>query len=373
MTPARGFRALEPLLRPRAALGLQPAVAPATLILPAGFLLGPHALGLISSESLGYFDTVITIALAMLGVYGGIAFGPHLRSAKRLIAAASIEALVTIGIVTAAIAFLLDRANLPVGVSAMVIALCLGICAAASAASSSDSAWDPAARTASQVADLDDVLPIVAGGAALMLAGGRGAWDVTPLLAAPAIGLAIGTAGWLLFERAESNAERGALLLGSLALLGGAPAYLSASPLVAGFTAGLVWRLTPGRADRIVDEDLQKLQHPLIVLLLVAAGATCVPSVAAAWLAAPYVLFRLTGKLAGAWIAARVTGLRISTTPIDLGMHLIPPGVMGVAFALAFMQVLPTDIGALIVTTVALGSIVSELVAFYVIPAEPAG
>lgn len=367
-----GFGALAPLLRPRAALGLRPAIAPAVLFLPAGFVLGPFVLNVISVETLGYLETAVTIALAALGVFVGMAFGPHLKTARRLFAASSIEAAITIVMVGGAIAFLLSSTPLPTGAPVALMAVCLGIAAAASSASGPSPDGDRAAGSASLVADLDDVVPILLSGMAGMLAAtGGAAADWRPAVAAPAIGLVIGAAGWLLFERAESPAERGALLLGSLALVGGAPAYLGASPLVAGFVAGLVWTLTPGRADRIVNDDLRKIQHPLVVLLLVTAGAMCAPSLAALWLIGPYTLFRLAGKLAGGWIAARVSG-PAAAIPSSLGIHLIPPGVIGVAFALAFAQILPAGAGALVVTTVAAGSILSELAAFYVIPPGPA-
>ena len=363
-----GLGALAPLLRSRAALGLRPALAPAIILVPTGFLLGPQVLGVISFETLGYLESVVTVALAVLGVFIGIAFGPYLGSGRRLIVASSIEAVATILIVAGACGFLLAGANLPGAVPAAVMALCLGISASASSASSADPEGDPVARTASRVADLDDVVPILLSGAVLLVAaGGDAPAQWRSMLAAPAIGLAIGAAGWLLFERAESPAERGALLLGAVALLGGAPAYLAASPLVSGFTAGLFWTLIPGRADRIVADDLRKAQHPLVVLLLIAAGAMCVPSAGAAWLVGPYVLFRIAGKLAGGWLAVRLSDRR-STRGLDLGVHLIPPGVIGIAFALAFMQVLPPAAGTLLITTVAAGSLLCELAAFYVIP-----
>jgi hypothetical protein len=364
-----GLGSLLPLLRTRAALGLRPALAPAVVLLPAGFLLGPRMLGAISFETLGYLDTVVTVALAVLGVFVGIAFGPHLHTAKRLVVASSVEALVTIAMVAGATMFLLSGASLPSGVSAALLALCMGVCAAASSASSADPAGEPGARAASLVADLDDVVPIVLSGMVLMLTGGVGpASELRSMLAAPAIGLAIGAAGWLLFERAESQAERGALLLGSVALLGGAPAYLAASPILAGFTAGLFWTLAPGRADRIVAGDLRKVQHPLVVLLLLTAGAMCVPSFAVLWLVGPYVLFRIAGKLAGGWLAARVSGLHGAVHAFELGVHLIPPGVIGVAFAIGFMPILAGPMASMLITAVALGSIVCEVAAWWVIP-----
>ncbi len=117
------------------------------------------------------------------------------------------------------------------------------------------------------------------------------------------LGLAVGVIGWLLIERAHSDAERGVFVMGSLALAGGASAYLALSPLLAGLAAGMFWNWSPGRADAIVRQDLQKFQHPLVVLMLLAAGASLQFSLAALWLFAPFVVFRLAGKLAGGWIA----------------------------------------------------------------------
>ena len=48
-----------------------------------------------------------------------------------------------------------------------------------------------------------------------------------------------------------------------------------------GLAAGVFWTLAPGRADRIVQDDLKKVQHPLVVLLLLIAGARWAPSLAA--------------------------------------------------------------------------------------------
>lgn len=365
-----GLGWIAPLLLTRAALGLRPSLVPAVIVVPLGFLLGPRVLNLISFETLGYLDTVVSVALAVLGVFVGMAFAPHIRIAPRLIAAASVEALLTIAVTAAALAFVMIQSAIPIGAPVALAALCLGIAASASSASSADPHDDPAARAASKVADLDDVLPILLSGAVLFVSGSAGP-DARMLAigAAPLIGIAIGVAGWLLFERAESAAERGALLLGALALLGGAPVYLSASPLVAGFTAGLFWTLSPGRCNAIVADDLRKIQHPLVVLLLVTAGAMCVPSLAAAWLIGPYVLFRISGKLVGAWVAARLSGIGTTITAFDLGVYLIPPGVIGIAFALGFAQLLPPGLGATIITTVAAGSILCELAAFYVLPA----
>jgi hypothetical protein len=94
------------------------------------------------------------------------------------------------------------------------------------------------------------------------------------------------------------------------------------------------------------------------------AGAIATPSVLAGWLLAPYVLFRLTGKLAGGWVASRIAR---GTAPGHLGALLVAPGVLGVAFALNMEQVLPAS-GGTFVFAVAAGAIASELIAVFVTP-----
>jgi len=132
--------------------------------------------------------------------------------------------------------------------------------------------------------------------------------------------------------------------------------------------AGLLWAAAPGQTDRVVARELEKVQHPLVVLLLVIAGAS-IPSISLAglWLFAPYVVFRLAGKLIGSWAASKVAP---AVTGADLGVHLIAPGVIGIAFALNLHQAVghPADV---LVFAVSAGAIASEVVAVAVTPSAP--
>jgi hypothetical protein len=355
------------LFRTRAALGLGPIMAPAMLFVPFGVLLGPQVLNILSVETLGHLDTVVSVSLAVLGVFVGAAFGFQAGVARRVFLAASAEATATLAVVSAAMFVLLTQWNVPLAVAPLVVALALGVCAAPSSASTSDGSDDPVRRVATRIADLDDVVPIVIGG--LVLAAvtrpGLGAIALHGLVTC-LVGLGIGLAGWLLFERAHGPAERNVFVLGALVLLGGSAAYLGASPLLSGLAAGIFWTLAPGRADDIIRSDLQRVQHPLIVLLLITAGATLEPSQVAVWLFAPFVLFRLLGKLSGGWVAAR---LAPGVAPADLGAYLLPPGVLGIAFALNFHQISPGATGVAVVSAIAAGSLASELLAALVVPA----
>lgn len=356
---------LRSLLFTRSALGLGPSLTPAIIFLPIGAAIGPRGLGLLTPRVLARLDVAVTIALAVLGVFVGVALGRELRSARRLLAAASLESAVTVAVVTGAVAYFATATGVPLAAPVGAMALALGLCASASSATSADPDSEAAASVATRVADLDDVLPIVLATLAFALLPSNVARDAWLFSLAPVvIGLAVGAIGWLLFDRAESAAERIVFVLGALALAGGAAVYIRVSPLAVGLIAGLVWTLAPGRADRIVQNDLGRVQHPLVVLLLVTAGALWVPSTTAWWLLAPFLLFRLAGKILGASVAATFLDVRAA----DLAAFLMPPGVLAVAFALNFRQMLPEAAGEVLVSTVAAGTAAFELFALAVVP-----
>ena len=360
-------RRLTRRLRRHAAFGLAPALAPALLFVPLGFLLGPSGLNLLPAHALQHLDPVISVGVAALGVFVGLALGRRPHWDTRLFVAASMEAIVTVLVVLAAILTLLRAWQMPMTVPTVAIALALGVAASASSAPSGGRPGS-AHALASRIADLDDVIPIAVGALAIALITHDGFWTALGLAALTMLlGLAVGVIGWLLIERAHSIAERGVFVVGSLALAGGASAYLSLSPLLAGLAAGMFWNWSPGRADAIVRRDLQKFQHPLVVLMLLAAGASLQFSLAALWLFAPFVVFRLAGKLAGGWIASRFTP---SLAPGDLGAYLITPGLLGIAFALNMHQHLPPADGLAVLTAVVIGTLASEGVALLVTPAE---
>jgi len=69
------FPNLAGTLRTHAALGLRPVTAPVMVFVPIGVVLGPQLLDVLSAEVLGHLDVVVSIALATLGVFIGIAAG----------------------------------------------------------------------------------------------------------------------------------------------------------------------------------------------------------------------------------------------------------------------------------------------------------
>jgi hypothetical protein len=364
-----GLPWLQPL-RTRAVLGMTPVVAPAVLFVPIGAALGPSFTNVLNPTALGYLEAVVAVALAVLGVFAGLALDLRGQRDRQLFTAASLEAVVTLVIVGGAFFVLLASWRMPLALPYGLVALTLGLCASVSSAGSADEA-SPTHAIAVRIADLDDVLPIVVSGLAVVMLGSTTAIPVWVavgwLFRTLVLGIAVGTAGWLLFERAHSRAERNVFIAGTVALIGGTSSFLGLSPLLAGLMAGLLWVWLPGHADRVVRSDLQRVQHPLIVVLLLVAGASCEFSREAVWLAGPLVLFRITGKLAGGWLATRSQRL---VTASELGLQLIAPGLLGIAVALHLLQAVHAPGMTAVLTAVVVATLVSEALAIVLRPVE---
>lgn len=104
--------------------------------------------------------------------------------------------------------------------------------------------------------------------------------DPTPaglLLAAAAIAgvsVVIAFAGWLLVGQADSEREQQVFVIGSLLLLGGGAAYASLSAVFAGLLAGIVWNTGGDLARARIVQHLDYFRHPLLVVMLLVAGAS---------------------------------------------------------------------------------------------------
>jgi hypothetical protein len=293
------------LFHRRVALGIDEHAAPSMVFVGIGILLGPRLLNFVSMDVLAQFDPVISIALAVLGIFVGFGYVSARGAEKRKwVVGATFQAFVTVASVSTAMYFLLSGWKLPLPVDSFTAAIVLGICTAASAAMRVDAAGSQHLLTAADLADFDDlavialatvVVPLLAGGLSIALA----------VALALVVGLSIGAAGSLLFTRSQGTPERGVFVTGTVVLLGGAAAYASLSPLATGCIAGLLWARSQKSTASLVESELRKLQHPLVALLLIVAGASIQFSYSLLWLAAPLVLFRFTGKLLGSVVLGR--------------------------------------------------------------------
>ena len=171
--------------------------------------------------------------------------------------------------------------------------------------------------------------------------------------------LALAAAAWLLLTRAPSETGERVFAVSALLLVGGVAAALSLSALLGGLIAGLLWRYAGRHPRETIRRDVLFVQHPLLVLVLLVAGARADLSFSTLALGAGYVVLRAAGQLAAGSTARRVAGLYGLR---DLGLHLLPPGVFGVGFALNAVSIVGAE-ASMLLAAVVVGTIGSELVA----------
>jgi hypothetical protein len=343
-------------VRSRLALGLSPTPVPG-LVLVVGFAIGPQGINLLSRNILSYLDPAVWAALAALGVLIGLGFDIRRPGESRLLVAATVEAALVMLLVGAGV--LLAQSVQPVPNIAMwQMAVILGICASASSTvPAPDSTLSDSVAT--RIGDLDDVLPIILGGlvlAAIREVSSAGvAWLTLQCIV---LAMAVAYGAWLLVAQSSSESEQRVFTLGAVLLLAGIAEFLSISALWMGLVAGVMWNVARGNARERIAAEIRRIQHPLVVLLLLIAGARARSSEIVAILILVYTALRLLGKLAGGRVVRRMVSPQL---PSHFGLFLISPGVIAVAFALNVQNTNSIGAGEFLSVVVG-GSIVSELI-----------
>lgn len=344
----------------RLALGLAPSPWPSMALLLTGAALGPSGLALLTPRVLEALAPAVAVALVALGALVGLDVDVRRRrGVTRLVGAAGGETLVTLLIVSAA-AWIVSRLTPGAWPDLPMAPLLLGVCAAASATRvrRAETSVEP------RVGDLDDLLPIMAAGGLLVAAGGNSVQAIAIGLGLVVLlSVAVALAGALLVEGGPDEGEQRVYALGALLLLTGVATYLSASALFVGATTGAVWNSRPSAVRERLARDVRYLQHPVVVVLLVVAGALAPitwPTFAAAGV---FALARVLGKvIGGAAVARLVPGVRP-----DVGLELLGVGVVGVGCALDFAgSGRATGAGAALLGIVAWGAVASDLLAMLV-------
>jgi hypothetical protein len=319
---------------------------PALLLL--GMALGPHGLNVLTPSMMAFLDPAMAMGLAMLGVFVGLRVDPRRPGELTFFAIEGLRALATVLIVGTGI-LLASRIWSSPDAPAWLLALMLGLCAAA------------ADSTALDRTNTEDFLVIVLGGAMVLIFRQTAPGLVMALVSGfAAVAVVIALAGRLLVDQTSSEREQHVFVLGSLLLLGGAAVYLSVSALLMGLIGGLIWNVTDNVARDRMTRDLQYLQHPLIVLLLLVAGARATPSLQALGLAIVYAVARVAGR--------SMTGSRPRR---EARVELSSAGLIGLALMLDVIHVVTlaawTEIA---LATVVIGTMIAEVLA-RLVPERP--
>ena len=332
--------------------------APVALLLLAGLAFGPRGLALLSPPVLSLLNPVVPIAVAALGLLVGLSLGDRWTDDRRVFGAACLGSTVTLIVVSAGLAAIALTLMAPLAPGSWLLIAGGGICAASSLTLPAANPLEPQ-PVASRIVGIGVLVPILAGG--FVLARQReGTPDGAVLLMAQAsvVTMALAAAAWLLLSRASSETEERVFAVSALLLVGGVAEALSLSALFGGLVAGLFWRYAGGAARASISRDVLFVQHPLVVLVLLVAGARADLSPASLGLGAAYLGLRLLGQLAGSSVTTRVVG---ADAPDHLMSHQLPPGVFGVAFALNAAGVAGADASVLLAVVVS-GTIGAELV-----------
>jgi hypothetical protein len=343
----------------RRLLEWSPTRAPVALLLLAGAAFGPRGIDLLSVGALSSLDPVVPVALAALGVLVGLAGHDRRMVHGRLFAAACLDSVTTMLVVSAGVGVVAVAAISSVAPPLVMLILASGICAATSLTLPAASPLDPQ-TTATRIREVGVVLPIAAGGFAVAwLHAGSLVGAVVLVAQGCGVTMALAGAAWLLLTGASSETEERVLGVSALLLVGGVADALALSALFAGLVAGMCWRYAGRHPREAISRDVLFVQHPLLVLVMLVAGARAEFSTGSLALGVGYVVTRVAGKLAGGMVVRRALHL---DTPRDIGLSLLPPGVFGVAFALNVASVVGADASLLLATVVA-GTIGSEFVA----------
>lgn len=353
----------------RFGLSWSTGVVPVVLILLLGSALGPSGLALLTPRVLEILNPVVPVAVAALGILAGLEFTrPASPYRWALLVKASLQSMLTGVTVAAGVWFLAPSLLDATGFEALAVALVTGVCASMSASlpgADPDRLRPPALR----IRDLDALLPTLVGMGVLAAVRSPSVMaSVTLTGQAALLALVISAAAWLLLADTSPGTEQRVFAIAALLLVGGIADYLSLSALATGLLAGLFWGVVGGATRDCVERDVGYLRHPLVVVMLLIAGAQTTLSPAILALAAAYLALRVVGKLAGGTLARRLPPIR---QPEGLGTSLLPPGVFGLAFALNAAPLLGAPAMPLLAAVV-LGTIASQLVAAVLRPQEPA-
>jgi hypothetical protein len=309
---------------------------------------------LLSSSVLPLLDPVVPVALAGLGVLVGVGISDRTLAIPRLLGAATLASAIPLVVVALGLGFFTGTIGAVSPLPPWALALVFGVCAATTLTLPSGNPLEPRSFV-TRLAEAGALLPIVIGGIVLATVRAESAGAAVLLLAeAVAVTLAVAAAGWLLLTRTSSQTEEAIFAFATLLLVGGAAQALGQSALFAGLIAGVCWRFAGGRPRDTIARDVLFARHPLLVLVLLVAGARADLSWTAAVLGGAYFVFRACAVLVGDAVAMRATGGRLLRAQ---RLRLLRPGVFGVAFAVNAAGVTggnhATLLGTLVVGTIA--------------------
>jgi hypothetical protein len=182
---------------------------------------------------------------------------------------------------------------------------------------------------------------------------GAGGW----VIGAVGLGLVCGGC-FALFIGSETSTSRIFLAtVGTVTFASGAGSALGVSPLFVNLVSGLAVGVISRHAG-VLRKELDRLQHPIFVLLLILTGAMWTPVSGLLWLfPVVYVTARL---LAGRLLLGALTRLLTDINPERIGYGLLAQGTLAVAVAVDYALQVPAH-APVVLTTVLFGTLICDM------------
>jgi Kef-type K+ transport system membrane component KefB len=176
----------------------------------------------------------------------------------------------------------------------------------------------------------------------------------------------IGLVVYAVLRGTDSSAEKISLLLGSVALTAGLAGFLSLSPLVICFLAGVLLRNLPGDDKAQLAESFRRLERPIYLLFLVIVGGLWKIDDWRGWVLLPiFVLARFAGRFLGAR-TARALPERDRPPALeetqDRDLVTPPMGQLALAFVVTAQTLYESPAVQAVVTAVVGGAVLIEIV-----------
>ncbi len=341
-----------------------------------GFLIGPVvALGLLDRSTLAAFEPVADAALGWLALVVGLGFGfvgSRRARAARLALGAGL-ALAGGAAVAAAVWILAARLHPHLAPEQRAV-LSLGVGAACAETTRHAILWvterhrasGPLSSLIADLADSDDLAPLLLMGVAFALAPAAAARWTIPFygwtLVTAAIGVALGLIAVVLLGSDFRLIQSWGVLLGTSLLAIGTSARLGLSPQLAAFAMGVTIAGASRHREEIV-EMVAPTERAVLLPVLLLAGAHVEPRDARFLL--PIVGVALAARAAaklGAGLVVRAAFREARGAGPGLGLGLLSSGAVAMSVGLAFALRFPGEVGRAVLAAAAASTLAGEFV-----------
>ena len=343
-----------------------------TGFLLGGLIIGPSVLNILSGESIASLGMVSQIALGFIAFTIGLSF--KISYFKRVG-----WTPIVIAIFEATLAVLLVQIALLIAGFDFSLVIVLGAIAAATAPAATVmvikqyKAKGPVTDTLLSVVAVDDAIALILFGFAAAitqtLSGTNGSANfimmilnpILEILLALAIGAIIGFLVKYILKMFTTRSARLSILIGSVFLITGVSTLFGVSELLANMAGGLVLTNISLDAQRM-DEMADYITPPIYMMFFVISGARLqlhvVPTVGL--LGIIYIIFRVVGKISGAYIGAKVMKTSENIQKY-LGPMLIPQAGVAIGLTIVAEELVPEH-AAEITAVILVGTLIYELI-----------